>query len=68
MIGDRPVDLVSFFEQYKYVPNCTATGLEPLFCKMKNDSLTCDAYYKRMARIQNWRKNGRPAIREEVSN
>ncbi|EJW76349.1 hypothetical protein WUBG_12742 [Wuchereria bancrofti] len=66
IVGDRPVDLVSFVEQYKYVPNCTATGLEPLFCKMKNDSMFCDAYYKRMTKIQNWRKIGRPAIRQEV--
>uniref|UniRef100_A0A1I8EM17 Amino acid permease n=1 Tax=Wuchereria bancrofti TaxID=6293 RepID=A0A1I8EM17_WUCBA len=67
IVGDRPVDLVSFVEQYKYVPNCTATGLEPLFCKMKNDSMFCDAYYKRMTKIQNWRKIGRPAIRQEIA-
>ncbi|VDM94622.1 unnamed protein product [Onchocerca ochengi] len=68
MVGDRPVDLVSFSEQYNYVPNCTATGLQPLFCKMINNSMSCDAYYKRMARIQNWkRKIGQPAIREEIA-
>ncbi|KAK6111386.1 Amino acid permease family protein [Brugia pahangi] len=67
MVGDRPVDLVSFVEHYKYVPNCTATGLEPLFCKMKNDSMFCDTYYKRMTKIQNWRKIGRPAIRQEIA-
>ncbi|MCP9265516.1 hypothetical protein DINM_020836 [Dirofilaria immitis] len=67
MVGDRPVDLVSFAEQYKYVPNCTVTGLRPLFCKMINDSMTCDAYYKHMSKIQNWKRNGRPAIRDEIA-
>lgn len=68
MIGDRPVDLVSFVEQYNYVPNCTATGLEPLFCKMENNSMSCDAYYTHVAKIQNWMESEQPAIREEVSN
>lgn len=66
MVGDRPVDLVSFSQEYHYVPNCTAEGLEPLFCTVLNDSSTqCEPYFSRMAHIQNWRGGG-PAIRQEV--
>ncbi|VDM48306.1 unnamed protein product [Toxocara canis] len=66
MVGDRPVDLVSFSQQYHYVPNCTAEGLEPVFCTMVNGSSSqCEPYFLRMARIQNWKGTG-PAIRDEV--
>uniref|UniRef100_A0A915BHS6 Amino acid permease/ SLC12A domain-containing protein n=1 Tax=Parascaris univalens TaxID=6257 RepID=A0A915BHS6_PARUN len=67
MVGDRPVDLVSFSQEYHYVPNCTAEGLKPLFCTVLNDSSTqCEPYFSRMARIPNWRGGG-PAIREQIA-
>ncbi|VDM95879.1 unnamed protein product [Thelazia callipaeda] len=68
MLGDRPVDLVSFAEKYKVVPNCTVAGLKPLFCQVVNgsDGLFCDAYYTRMAEIKEW-KNNTTAIREEIA-
>lgn len=66
MVGDRPVDLVSFSEQHHYVPNCTADGLKPLFCSGKNSTLDCDPYFSRMMEVDDWQETGGPAIREEV--
>uniref|UniRef100_A0A0M3J139 AA_permease domain-containing protein n=1 Tax=Anisakis simplex TaxID=6269 RepID=A0A0M3J139_ANISI len=67
MVGDRPVDLVSFNEKFHYVPNCTAEALEPLFCTVLNEtSMQCEPYFARMARIPNWKGAG-PAIREHIA-
>ncbi|MFH4981399.1 hypothetical protein AB6A40_008108 [Gnathostoma spinigerum] len=67
MVGDRPVDLVGFKERNGYVPNCTAEGLDKMFCKSENDTLIwCDSYYKEMKYQKNWRGRG-SAIREEIA-
>ncbi|CAB3409718.1 unnamed protein product [Caenorhabditis bovis] len=62
MVGDRPVDLSTYFERTKIVPNCTVEGLEPLFCSPNG---TCDHYYDRMKTIKVWKTSGGPAIRQE---
>lgn len=64
MVGDRPVDLVSFHQKYHYVPNCTEQGLQPLFCTSSNATLICDEYFMRMSKIISWKR--KDAIREEV--
>ncbi|CAO4373486.1 unnamed protein product [Caenorhabditis nigoni] len=62
MVGDRPVDLTSYYEKTKFVPNCTTDGLKDLFCSANG---TCDHYYDRMKDIKVWKASGMPAIREE---
>ncbi|VDN59789.1 unnamed protein product [Dracunculus medinensis] len=65
MVGDRPVDLVSFHQKYHYVPNCTEQGLQPLFCTSSNATLICDEYFMRMSKIISWKR--KDAIREEIA-
>ncbi|CAL2039991.1 unnamed protein product [Caenorhabditis brenneri] len=62
MVGDRPVDLTSYYEKTKILPNCTTDGLHDLFCSTNG---TCDHYYDRMKDIKVWKASGMPAIREE---
>ncbi|CAI5449468.1 unnamed protein product [Caenorhabditis angaria] len=60
MVGDRPVDLTSYYEKTKIVPNCTAQGLEPLFCAANG---TCDSYFAMQQKIKPI--PGSQGIREE---
>ncbi|CAJ0931311.1 unnamed protein product, partial [Mesorhabditis belari] len=67
MVGDRPVDLGLFKEKNGTVLDCTAEGLEPLFCTT-NDSapgVSCDQYYQRMRNNLRWKGTDKPAIRME---
>uniref|UniRef100_A0A0K0CYR5 Neur_chan_memb domain-containing protein n=1 Tax=Angiostrongylus cantonensis TaxID=6313 RepID=A0A0K0CYR5_ANGCA len=65
MMGDRPVDVTTYYETKRVRPNCTADGLQPLFC---SDNGTCDAYYERVKNVKVWRGSHVPAIRLEVQN
>ncbi|VDM62760.1 unnamed protein product [Angiostrongylus costaricensis] len=62
MMGDRPVDVTTYYETKRVRPNCTADGLRPLFC---SDNGTCDAYYERVKNVKVWRGSHVPAIRLE---
>ncbi|KAE9421443.1 hypothetical protein Angca_002249, partial [Angiostrongylus cantonensis] len=62
MMGDRPVDVTTYYETKRVRPNCTADGLQPLFC---SDNGTCDAYYERVKNVKVWRGSHVPAIRLE---
>ncbi|VDP10862.1 unnamed protein product [Heligmosomoides polygyrus] len=63
MMGDRPVDVTSYYEATRLRPNCTTEGLRPLFC---SDNGTCDPYYDRVKNVKVWRGSNLPAIRLEV--
>ncbi|TMS34471.1 hypothetical protein L596_002055 [Steinernema carpocapsae] len=63
MVGDRPVDLVTFSQDHGYMPNCTAEGLKPLFCS--ENGTICDPYYNRMSKILKWKGKMSHAIRED---
>ncbi|KAK0394761.1 hypothetical protein QR680_000921 [Steinernema hermaphroditum] len=68
MVGDRPVDLVSFTQDFGQTPNCTAAGLRPLFCPDNSSALNeggCDPYFNRHSKIMNFKQSKRPAIRLE---
>ncbi|KJH47496.1 hypothetical protein DICVIV_06434 [Dictyocaulus viviparus] len=64
MMGERPVDVTTYYEITHVRPNCTADGLRPLFCS----NGTCDAYYERVKNVKVWRGSHLPAIRLEVCN
>lgn len=69
MVGDRPVDLVTFSQQYHHTPNCTVEGLTQVFCSQQNQSseLHCEEYFSRITKsIKRW-KGKQPAIGERVS-
>ncbi|VDO47343.1 unnamed protein product [Haemonchus placei] len=63
MMGDRPVDVTTYYETMRLRPNCTVEGLRPLFC---SDNGTCDPYYDRVKNVKVWRGSNMPAIRLEV--
>ncbi|KAI6229424.1 Amino acid permease-associated region domain containing protein [Aphelenchoides besseyi] len=52
MVGDRPVNLVGFYERHNYVPECTAAGLTPVFCT-NGTTPTCDPYFSQVLDSQN---------------
>ncbi|KAK6016361.1 hypothetical protein OSTOST_18158 [Ostertagia ostertagi] len=62
MMGDRPVDVTTYYETTHIRPNCTPDGLRPLFC---SDNGTCDPYYDRVKNVKVWRGSNLPAIRLE---
>ncbi|CAI4225510.1 unnamed protein product [Auanema sp. JU1783] len=62
MVGDRPVDLVGYFEEHRVAVNCTVDGLNPLFC---SDNGTCDPYFTKVKNIKVWRGTNLPAVRQE---
>ncbi|PAV81123.1 hypothetical protein WR25_22373 [Diploscapter pachys] len=62
MVGDRPVDMTLYLEQTGTRPNCTAEGLEPMFCSTNG---SCDPYYSRVRNILVWHGSSKPAIRNE---
>nr|CDJ86943.1 Amino acid permease-associated region domain containing protein [Haemonchus contortus] len=62
MMGDRPVDVTTYYETMRLRPNCTVEGLRPLFC---SDNGTCDPYYDRVKNVKVWRGSNMPAIRLE---
>ncbi|CAJ0579474.1 unnamed protein product, partial [Mesorhabditis spiculigera] len=67
MVGDRPVNLGEWKEAHGFVPNCTAEGLEPLFCTKNGttDEISCDQYFTRMRHNKVWKGTSKPAIRRE---
>uniref|UniRef100_A0A1I7XCT0 Solute carrier family 12 member 9 n=1 Tax=Heterorhabditis bacteriophora TaxID=37862 RepID=A0A1I7XCT0_HETBA len=62
LVGDRPVDLTSYYEATKVIPNCTAEGLQSLFC---SNNGTCDSYFENVKNVKVWRGSNLPAIRKE---
>ena len=66
MVGDRPVDLVTYTQQTTdhLTPNCSASELRPLFCQPSNETnewVNCDPYFMQMSR--KILPDGQPAIR-----
>ncbi|CAD5218573.1 unnamed protein product [Bursaphelenchus okinawaensis] len=59
MVGDRPVNLVSFSEKFQYSPDCSIEGLKPAFCQ---NSSSCDPYFQHVLKTNPLSIGSRRAI------